>query len=501
MDEEVADLLRIGGEGNNDEGREEESLIESLERREESSLTNEPRGDDNAAHHHHVAAEETALRLLELTSTTARINDYHLDEEERDGCASLVSFTSSLYSDPVAAQNAAILLSRINTNTNHINNNNNNAPRREVRINQVNITNNSNIMEGRAHAEARELPPDGNLLSTDEDDDDNNVENAVEQTQSQRPAPAPAPPIPSSLEIVTKEDEAFTFDLSRKSQPWVAMKYPKRFVQYWKESERDELILTLQGVTYPDDIIQAARDIDLYADICMLPETIIPIDNVDTINNGMMKRSVKVVVNNGDRTMVIARSSKVGEIVLEEANAKIRSLLQEKEIHFLKSYHIDKHKNKKYDFILQPIDNNNNNINISKMNINSSHGNYPYGTDEQNVLLSKTMDFIQELSSRKIRHKSNSTNPEYDVKVSKNNLIDNCDNPEIDVINNAKNKGANNYECNDSTTSSTATSNNDNEPINFGSIFGENFKFLLSCTQPICACSVPGGGMCYSPEI
>ena len=33
MDEEVADLLRIGGEGNNDEGRAEESLGTDKERK------------------------------------------------------------------------------------------------------------------------------------------------------------------------------------------------------------------------------------------------------------------------------------------------------------------------------------------------------------------------------------------------------------------------------------------------------------------------------------
>jgi len=419
----ISELLR---EDENEERR-EETLTDSLERREEASLlSNDPRGE----------TLETGLRLLEMTSTT--VNN---EEEERDGVASLVSFTSSLYSNPAAAQHAAILLSRIN---------NANATVEPTPM-QINT-------ENTVH-ERRELPPD-NVLSVDEDIQMDELEEA--------------PPIPTSLEIVTKEDTAFAEDLSNKPQPWVAMHHPQRFMQYWKDSQTHEKILTLQGVTYPDDIIQAARDIGLYADVCIIPETIVDVDKIKG-----MKRTAKVTVNNGERTMIVARSYNVGEILLNESNDKIRSLLQEKAAHFLKNYKSDSIDDG--DFMLEPVDQGNT-------------VNYPYAANatEDSVLMSKTMDFMQKLSRN-----TTELSPSYKRKKQfKNNLVDGDDdeNPEMNVNNDKKM-----YE-DDSRSSSTTTSNYD-EPISFASMFGDNFKFLISCTQPICACSVPVGGMCSSPEI
>lgn len=474
MNEELAEILMEGDENN--EGREEETVIESLERREESSLSNEPRGE---------SAVDTNIHILDHITTIDTNND---NEEERDGCASLVSFTSSLYSDPAAAQNAAIILSRINTtttattintvnaginNTAVLNNNNNNQGRSDITsrrgVNRVNLINNgNNILVNRVQsAETRELPPDNNTVLS---------EQHSQQQQHQQ-----QPPIPLSLEIMTKEDIAFEkLLLSGKPQSWIAMNNPARFVKHWKLNthlDTTKSILILNGISYPDDILQVAKEIDLYADVCILPETIIP----NVYDKATSKiRSVKITVNNGDRTVVIARLGNVGAIVLEESNEKIRNLLQEKVTYFLNTYNKENQSAielavVKYDFISES--------NLPKATTPSNDDKhklptYPYARNEESVLLSKTMDFIQVLS-RKTKSKNDNCN--YDDEGPEMNVNDEDE----------RKKKLNNDTSNEA--------DDDNYSSTF-SRFVDNFKFLAACAQPICACSVPVNGMCAGPS-
>lgn len=89
------------------------------ERREESSITEEPRSGGQ-------------VRFAKLG-----------DEEMRDECASLVSFTSSMYSDPMGPH-TALLLSRIT------------APLRDSRLTQNETADENNNLK---IEESRESPP------------------------------------------------------------------------------------------------------------------------------------------------------------------------------------------------------------------------------------------------------------------------------------------------------------------------------------------------------